>query len=40
MGIQLYKMLDGFPEYDDYNTKEAIEACRHWMEKNKDFKFK
>lgn len=36
----LYKMLDGFPEYDDYNTKEAVESCRRWMKENRDYKFK
>ena len=38
--LMLSRMLKDFPEYKDYNDMEAIEACRRWMEENKDYKFK
>lgn len=38
--VTLNKMIEGFPEYESYNSMEAIETCRRWMEANKDYKFK
>lgn len=38
--MTLKRMIEGFPQYKDYNDMEAIESCRRWMEENKDYKFK
>ena len=35
--LMLSRMLKGFPDYKDYND---MEACRRWIEENKDYKFK
>ncbi len=36
----LSKMLEGFPEYDNYNTEKALDSCRLWMKNRKSFHFK
>ncbi len=38
--MALSRMLEGFPAFTDYNTPEAIAACRKWMEENPDCKFR
>jgi len=36
----LSKMLEGFPQYDNYNTEKALDSCRIWMKSQKSFHFK